>query len=239
MPRGRCAAIGRGRPWVAAALPALVLGLVGCSDDDDDASDAVAQESAATETTTDFIVEVTPPVEMQASADPDFLPGVLADDVVTADELDAAYQGFIGCLTEGGAAGIYAYDIALHIDITSDWSLASADADPNAAASLNASCSRDFLGDLISRYEAANPDEPDIVVRQRENIVECLNAVNPAIAAELPDDITVDTSGEGPSFAEMQLDPTELDEELQLEEGQILAVNRCVGSVGADWIEFG
>lgn len=224
MPRRRCAAL-------AAAV--IALGLTACSDDDD-AGNEVEREDDAPGTTSDVIVEVTPPLEMQASLDPDFVTDVLADDVVTGEELTDGFQRYIECVADGGAAGIYAFDLDLQV-MLHEWSLPSATADRNEAASLNASCSRDFLGDLILRYKEANPGGPELAERRRDSLVACIAAVNPDIAAKIPDEIPTDTTGAGATGEDLQLDPTALGADLD----EIEPVRRCIGSFGVEFATFG
>ena len=97
-------------------LLGVALVVAACSDDEDaDAPDDGSRPSI--ETTEPIIVEVTPPLELSASADPEFLADVVADDVVTADEVEEAYGHYIDCLADGGAAGIYAFDLALRVAV--------------------------------------------------------------------------------------------------------------------------
>ena len=206
----------------------LVVGA--CSDDDAGPDDT--DGAAPTETTDAVFVEVTPPLELSASADPDFIGEVLADDVVTADELTDAYDRYIDCLVEGGAAGIYALDLDLRV-LAADWSIDGAEG--NDQATLDASCKRDFLGDLIPRFNEANPPEADLLERQRASVVACVEAIDPAVAARIPAVVTLDSTEEGVSVIDLQLDATALG----ADEGEVDAVNRCTGALGAAWHEFG
>ena len=215
-------------------LLGVALVVAACSDDEDaDAPDDGSRPSI--ETTEPIIVEVTPPLELSASADPEFLADVLADEVVTADEVEEAYGHYIDCLADGGAAGIYAFDLALRVAY-SDWSLPEAQSDANDQAELSATCSRDFLGDLIVRYNEANPPEPDLAESQRASLVACIEAIDPDVAARVPDVVTLDTTGEGAYVGDLQLDVAEA---LRADAGQAPAVERCVGSLGVPWTRFG
>lgn len=212
---------------------ALTLVIGACSDDDGGSEPGAAEP--ATATTADIVVEPTLALELNASADPSFISGVVADDVVSAEELEDGYQRFITCLADGGAAGLYAYDIDLHVGLAADWSLPSASAGANDAASLEASCSRDYLGDLIERFYDANPAPPDLAERQRASVVTCVEAVDPNLADAIPGALTVDTTGTGAFVGDLQLDPTSIG----AEPGQVEPFRRCMGSLGAAWTEFG
>ena len=213
------------------ASVAVLLSAAACSDDDDAAPEL---DDETPETTEPLAIDVTPPLELSASADPDFIAAVLADDIVTADELEDAYTRFIDCLANGGAAGIYAFDLSLRVAY-SEWSIAGDAANSNDQARLQATCSRDFLGDLIPRYNEANPPDPDLATRRRDSIVDCVAAIDPDIAASIPDEVTVDTVVGGASVGELQLDAAGLG----AEPGQEDAVGRCIGAFGADWVAFG
>lgn len=221
-----------GCPSVAAALVGLILAVGACSDDD---APEVDNNETVIETTTDINVEPTLAPEMNTSAETEFIDGVLADDVVSTEELEDAYERFIACLADGGAAGLYAYDIDLHVGLAADWSLASATAGANDAASLEASCSHDYLGDLIERYYEAHPAPPDLAEHQRESVVACVTAVNPAFADAFPDVMSLDTTGTGAFVGDLQLDPGSLG----AEPGEIEPVRRCLGSLGAGYTAFG
>ena len=214
-----------------AAAVSLVLGLVACSDDDDTASENTVELELA-ETTEPLRVDVTQPIELSASADPDFLGEVLADDTVTGDELTDAYARYIGCLADGGAVGIYAFDLELRVAFA-DWSLP--DATGTDKATLDRSCKRDFLGDLIPRFNEANPPGDDVAERQWASMVACVGSIDPAIAAEIPDEVPLTTTEQGVSVVDLQLDATVLGAGA----GEVDAVNRCFGSFGAPTQEFG
>jgi len=205
-----------------------------CDDDDGDGGAAGDDSDPAPATIDDIAVEPTPVLDIDTDVDPDYLDGVLADDVVSADELDDAYGRFIDCLAEGGAAGLYAYDIDLRVGLAADWSLA-ADAAENDAESLRVMCSRAYLGGLIDRYYDANPPPDDLAERQRASVVECVSAVNPDLVASIPDVVTVDTSGTGAFVGDLQLDPASVG----AEPGEVEALRRCFGSLGAPWTPFG
>ncbi len=215
-------------------LLGVALVVAACSDDGD--ADAPQDGSRPSiETIESIIVEVTPPLELSASADPEFLAGVLADDVVTADEVEEGYGRYIDCLADGGAAGIYAFDLSLRV-VYSDWSLPEAEADANDQAELSATCSRDFVGNLIVRYNEANPPAPDLAESQRASLVACIEAIDPDVAARVPDVVTFDTTGEGVYVGDLQLDVAEA---LRADAGQAPAIERCVGSLGVPWTRFG
>lgn len=231
--RWGCGGLIRRRPQaVALALLVLAVAMPACSDD---TGNEVEPDQPVTATTSDIVVEPTLAIDLNTSADPEFIDDVLADDEVSAAELEDGYQRFIACLADGGAAGIYAYDIGLHVGLAADWSLARETADANDAASLEASCARDFLGDLIARYDEANPAPPDLAQHQRDNVVACVSAVNPTVADAIPDVMSLDTTGAGANALDLQLDPASLG----AEPGEVEAVRRCLGSLGVEWTEFG
>lgn len=233
MPGSRARRHGRAARHTAhtiVATAALAATFTACSDDE--AAPDGTDEQIAGETTEPVIVEITAPLELSASADPEFLPEILADDVVTADEVTEAYDRYIGCLAEGGAAGIYALDLELRVAFA-DWSLP--DADANDQAELAATCQRDFLGDAILRFEETNPPPADLAERQRASIVACVEEIDPAVAARIPQVVTLDTIEQGVSAVELQLDATALD----ADPGEVDAVDRCIGARGAAWQPFG
>ena len=206
------------------------IAVAACSDDADGAADD-SEGATAAETTDPVVVEITPALELSASADPDFLDEILADDTVTVDELTDAYQRYLDCLADGGAAGIYAFDLDLRVAFA-DWALP--DGDTNDPAELDATCKRDFLGDLIPRFGDANPPAADLADRQRASTVACVAAINPAIAAKIPEEVTLDTTEQGVSVVDLQLDATALGADA----GEVDAVNRCIGALGAPTQEF-
>jgi hypothetical protein len=232
MPDGRLASRPRRRLRSAAttgtAMIALTIGLAACSDDDDDAAPHTVLLEL-TGTTEQVRIDVTPPLELSASADPDFLDDILADDTVTVEEITDAYERYIDCLAEGGAVGVYAFDLDLRVAFA-DWSL------PEAAgtdkATLDGSCKRDFIGDLIPRFNEANPPAADLAERQRASMVACVESIDPAIAAEIPDVATLDTTEQGISVHD--LDATALG----ADSGEVDAVTRCIGALGAATHEF-
>jgi hypothetical protein len=234
MPDGRVASRPRrGRRLGATAgtaMIALAIGLAACSDDDDDAApDSVLLE--ITDSTEPVRIDVTPPLELSASADPDFLADILADDTVTVEEVTEAYERYIACLADGGAVGVYAFDLDLRVAFA-DWSLP--DATGTDKATLDASCKRDFVGDLIPRFNEANPPAADLAERQQASMIACVESIDPAIAAEIPEVVTLDTAEQGVSVADLQLDATALG----ADSGEVDAVNRCLGAIGAATHEF-
>jgi hypothetical protein len=205
-----------------------------CSDDDDPGAETTDRGGPPAESADPVIIEVTAPLELGTALGTDFVTGVLDDDTVTADEVADAYDRYIQCLADGGAAGIYAFDLSLRVAFA-DWSLASAGSDANDQAELAATCSRNFLGDLIVRYEAANPPEADLAERQRDSVVRCVAAIDPELATGIPDVITLDTTGEGAYVGDLQLDASSLGDDA----GQSAALSRCIGSLGAELVPFG
>lgn len=216
---------GRRRVSLTAAI-ALVVVAGACSDDDDAGPGDTAVVDIP-ESTDLVLIEVTPPLELSAAADPEFLGEVLADEVVTAEELTDAYDRYIGCLVEGGAVGVYAFDLDLRV-AAGDWVVAGAQG--NDQASLDATCKRDYLGDLIPRFNVANPPAADLIDRQRASVVACVESIDPELAAQIPDIVTLDTTEQGISVIDLQLGA---------DDGEIDAVNRCTGMLGAEWHQFG
>jgi hypothetical protein len=227
------------RRTVGAALLAAALG----------ACDVVGGDDAAPGSNPDATLAVPdtlPPTPVDRTVPAETLPGedtvpvaaALADGTVTADELTAAYDRYVGCLAAGGASGRYAYDVELRTGLAVD---VSGDVDPGVDRDvLAASCSRRFLGDLTRRFEADNPPPADLGQRQRASIAACVGAVSPQAAANLPDAIAVGTAGDAPSLSELQLDPAALDPEaLGADPADIDAVSSCIASAGVAWQPFG
>lgn len=210
----------------ALAAVALACALAGCTGDDDG-------PPASTELPP--VADVQPTIETVPSNDPDFLPSVLADDVVTADELATAYERFVQCLAEGGAHGIYAYDIELHATLALEYQVDGDDSLGNYSASLRAGCSRDFLDRLSDRYYNANPDPDDLGRRQRESVVDCVRAVDPAAVPNVPDEVTTDSAAPGFYLNSGTLDLSFLTND----EAALPDLQRCFYSVGAEWRPFG
>jgi len=208
--------------------------LAGCGDDDDDSSaPEPAPIPAPTEVTEELALQ--PTIESMPNSDPDFLAGVLADGEVTADELATAYDRYIDCLAAGGASGEYAYDVELHATIVFDpLDVAGDDGLGNHSASLLANCSRDFLGDLVHRYYAAHPDSDETSTRQRASIVACVQQVDPAAAADVPDEVTTDSLSPG-FYLSGTLDLSAM----STDPAVVPALERCFYSIGAPWRPFG
>ncbi len=162
---------------------------------------------------------------------------ITGDSTVTADELEAAYRSYIDCLTAMGVHGVYAWDVSLDVGPVLDGLSITGD-DPAGARlrSAQAECARDRLGDARRLYDAANPQDPaDLLARQRASLRACIEAISPAVAASLPDDVTVDTEVDGLTVGELQLDPTLIGADPE----NLLAVERCLGSLGAPYRSFG
>jgi hypothetical protein len=220
------------------AVAVLVAGA--CSDDDaglDEEGNPEATLSAP---------ETPPPPQLEATVPGGTLPGedgstfvddALADGTVTAEELTAAYDGFLACLADGGGTGRYAYDVELRTGLAVDWSTEDDGVD---RALLDTSCSRRYLGGLARRFEIDNPPPDDLAGRQRANLTACIERVSPTAAANLPAQIAVGTAGEASSLGELQLDPGSLDpDSLGADADDISAVADCIASLGAEWRAFG
>ncbi len=229
----------RGSPPAALVVSVLA----GCVGDDDDGAEDVDRpmpRCPAPETLAPVPVDATIPGGTLAGEADSSIDEVLADDTVTAEELDEAYRRYVECLADGGGVGRYAYDIDLRTGLVIDWIV---DEDDPAAIDrdvLSASCSRRHLGDLTRRFEQQNPAPDDLAARQRASIVTCVEAVSPEAAANLPAAISVGTAGEASSLGELQLDPAALDpESLGADADDIAAVSACIAAVGAEWHAFG
>lgn len=208
-----------------------------CSGDD-------GADEATSESTTPVVVvdtEAVPPEAVEAPvgavvvSDTGFVPNVLADDEVTAEELDDAYQRYIGCLADGGASGRYSYDIDLQVGLTIDWQLAGDDPLGQASNTLDIGCSESYLGTIANRYYATTPRPDDLQQRQHDSIVACVEAIDPAVADEVPDDITTDTSVDGVYIDEVQVDLAFLG----ATEEDADEISLCFTRVGVPWREFG
>lgn len=214
--------------------------MLGCSDDTGDGGDADEAPDATLstpETAAPQPLEATVPIVSSVDGADSFVAEALADEVVTDDELDAAYIGYVGCLGDGGGSGRYAYDVALRTGLAIDWAEeASGDVDRDVLA---AGCSERFLGDLARRHRAAAPPAEDLAERQRASVAACVEAVSPRAAANLPEQITIGTAGDAASVGELQLDPATLDpESLGADEADVDAVADCIASIGAEWRPF-
>ena len=94
---------------------------------------------------------------------------------------------------------MYAWDVSLDVGPVLDGLSITGD-DPTGARlrSAQAECARDRLGDARRLYDAANPQDPaDLLARQRASLRACIEAISPAVAASLPDDVTVNTEVDG------------------------------------------
>jgi hypothetical protein len=207
---------------------AVVL-VAGCSDDDGGSRDSQPVDSV-------LLADLLPPPVDTEASDDTFVERVLADDVVTTDELESAYEGYIRCLVAGGVSGVYSWDISLEVGpVTDGLSIAGDDPEGARLTSVQAGCARDRLDNLTNLHDAANPQDPgDLLARQRESIDDCVTAVNPAVAANLPDDLTVSTVVDGAATIDLQLDPTSLG----AQGDEVLPVDRCLGSLGAPYTPF-
>ena len=225
---------------IAAVALAVTVGLSACSGDDtaDQPPATAPGGSIAPPSIPDDTIgrDVAPPLDTTATGDT-FLETITGDSTVTADELEAAYRSYIDCLTAMGVHGVYAWDVSLDVGPVLDGLSITGD-DPAGARlrSAQAECARDRLGDARRLYDAANPQDPaDLLARQRASLRACIEAISPAVAASLPDDVTVDTEVDGLTVGELQLDPTLIGADPE----NLLAVERCLGSLGAPYRSFG
>lgn len=178
---------------------------------------------------TEPVVASTEPV-----IDGSFVVGILADDTVSADELTGAYEAYAGCLEEGGADGAYAFDLDLRTGFVAVWLLPD-DRSGRQSRALDSVCSGRYLGDLTSRFDAANPPPADLLDRQRENMVRCVERVDPTVAASIPDDLTVNTADGVASLIDLQLDPAAIG----ASDADWPAVEQCLTGFGAAWVDIG
>jgi hypothetical protein len=235
--------VGKARRVLAARLAAAAMATVlvaGACSGDDTGLDEEGPDATLS------APETPPPPQLEATIPGGTLPGedgstfvedALADGTVTAEELTAAYDGFLACLADGGGVGRYAYDVELRTGLALDWSVEDDGVD---RALLDTSCSRRYLGGLARRFEADNPPPDDLAGRQRANLAACIERVSPTAAANLPAQIAVGTAGEASSLGELQLDPSSLDpESLGADADDIAAVADCIASLGAEWRAFG
>jgi hypothetical protein len=231
--------LGCRRRALAAALTASALaGCVGSNDDGAEESNPDATLSAP-ETLELQPIEPTVPASLPGEDD-STIGEVLADDTVTADELAGAYERYIDCLVVGGGAGRYAYDVELRTGLAVQWETGDEGAGDLDRDVLDASCSRQYLGDLTRRFDLANPPPDDLADRQRASIAACIEPVSAAAAANLPAEIAIGTAGEASSVGELQLDPAALDPvTLGGDEADVAAVSSCIASLGAEWQAFG
>jgi hypothetical protein len=213
-------------PRTALLLVAVAAVLGACSDDDDAPTEPTPLMPGE--------IDVTPTLATIPSIDPDFVPSVLADDIVTAEELTTAYERYVDCLADGGASGEYAYDLSLHAALVLDNTNAAADTSDADGAALVAGCSNDYLDGLSDRYFRANPDPDDIGERQRDSIVACVREVDPAAAADVPDVVTTDTAAPG-YYLSGTLDVSFMTDDPE----KIPAIERCFYGIGAEWRTFG
>lgn len=232
---------GIGRPVGALSLITTVFavaGLAACTGDDTGNDDQPAATEQAPDTTRPALLYETIPPDATSDERSPFIESVLEDDNVTADELDAAFENYVACLDDAGAYGAYAWDVELRTGLAIDWAVNPDDPAAPDVDVLGARCSQLYLGELTRRYNAANPPDETLADEQRESVRTCLDAVSPTAAANLPDDMSVNTAGAGASVSELQLDVTGLlgDEP---SEAEIAAVNACIASLGAEWHEFG
>lgn len=226
---------------VGLAAAVALTGCIGGSDDDSADDDANGPDAtlSSPETFAPGPIELTVPGGTVIGEDGSALADVLADDVVTADELTAAYDGYVACVVEGGGTGRYAYGIELRTGLVVEWSEDGASSDINRNV-LSASCSRRHLGDLTRRFEQATPPGDDLDSRRSDSIAACIEPISPEAAANLPAEVTIGTTGETTTLGELQLDPAALDpESLGPSPEDTAAVSACIASLGTEWQTFG
>ena len=238
MREDRAVLVCRRRALAVALAASALAGCIGGDDAGEDDERAADATLSAPDTFRPQPIEATIPSDTLPGEDTSAVDEALADDTVTAEELTASFERYIECLTDGGGAGRYAYDIELRTGLVVDWTDGdTVDVDRDL---LNASCSRRYLGDLTRRFERANPPAAGLAGRQRASIAACVEAVSPAAAANLPAEISVGTAGEAASLGELQLDPSSLDPEtLGADADDLAAVSACIASIGAEWQSFG
>jgi hypothetical protein len=221
------------------AVAILVIGAATACGDDDDVTDDPSATDSPPETVPPQRQYETVPEASAPAGDGEFLAGVLADDTVSATELEDAYGRFVTCLDDGGGYGRFAFDVGLRTGLVVDWSINPDD--PDAAADvdeLGTACSQRFLGDLTELYNAANPPGEAYLDDVRNSVIACLETVSPTAAANFPDSVSVDTTGSAASVAELQLSAVGLLGE-DASSTEASAVNACIASLGAAWRDFG
>lgn len=231
------------RWWIAPVLFGIGLGVAatmmrsaGSGNDDDDAGRTnVAATLSVESTLLAPTLETVVPDPSAAGLDPDFLGDVLADDVVTTDELERAYVAYVGCLGANGGEGYYAFDIELRSGLNVIWQLVGPDGRIVAdTLGIEAACSEAFLGDLTRRFNEANPPGDDLGARQRAAVVACIEPLSQEAAAAFPEEVTVDTAVEAPTLDEILRTPDLLDVAPELRD----PISRCIASAGAPWQAF-
>lgn len=224
------------RRHAAGAVLAATAMLAACSGDDGD--DAESADTTPVVVVDSLVVPpeaIEQPVGTVVVSDTGFVPSVLADDVVTADELTTAYTSYIDCLTAGGGSGRYAFDLDLLVGLTMDWRIADDGGRGQASNTLDASCSESYLGDIANRFFATTPRPDDLQERQHDSIAECVETIDPAVAREIPDDITTDTAVDGVYIDEVQADLAFLGADADNAD----EISLCFTRVGVPWQEFG
>lgn len=107
-----------------------------------------------------------------------------ADGEVTAGELEAAYQAYVGCLVSRGASGEYAYDlsigpgIGLSINVEGDG--------PEGVLTDRALffCEQRHVGDLEGIYWEQHPPGAEADARGLETMRACLEEIGIALPGE-------------------------------------------------------
>jgi hypothetical protein len=212
--------------------------LAACSGDDGDGGDAQPDDTTQVVVVDSLVVPpeaIEEPVGTVVVSDTGFVPRVLADDVVTAEELTTAYTSYIDCLAAGGGSGLYAYDLDLLVGLTMDWRIGGDGGRGQASNTLDASCSESYLGDIANRFFATTPRPDDLQERQHDSITACVEAIDPAVAREIPDDITTDTAVEGVYIDEVQADLAFLGADADNAD----EISSCFTRVGVPWQRFG
>jgi hypothetical protein len=231
----------RPRNFVPLAFVVLLTACFGSSGGDDGTAEDDGDD-APLSTPATFAprpIDLTVPAATLPGEDDATVAEALADDVVTADELAAAYEAHVACLVDGGGSGRYAFDIELQTGLTVEWAEdgGSDGIDRNVLA---ASCSRRHLGDLTRRFDRANPPDANLDGRRSASIAACIEPISPQAAANLPAEVTIGTTGETTTIGELQLDPAALDPDmLAANPDATAAVSACIASIGAEWRPFG
>lgn len=231
------------RWWIAPVLFGIALGIAAtvmrsAGGNDDSNRDAGRTDVAATlsvESTLSDPLDTAVPDPTAAGLDPDFLGNILADDVVTADELGRAYRAYVDCLAANGGEGFLAFDIELRSGLNVIWQLVGPDGRMMAdTLGVEAACSETFLGDLTRRFDQNTPRAPDLGARQRAAVIACIEPLSPEAAAAFPAEITADAAEEAATLDELLLSPELLGAAPELAE----PISRCIASAGAPWTAF-
>lgn len=98
----------------------------------------------------------------------------LSDDVVSAEELTAAYRNSVDCLAAGGAVGRYAFDLSISPALALEIGIPDDGRAGELTEALMFFCEQRHIGDVFGVYAEANPVTDDHRRRGAEAMVACL-----------------------------------------------------------------